>query len=104
MKEQMKLRKHGQLTLPKKILNKFQLEEGDTIEIVVDQHGEIKLVPMIQIPFNQKWFWTDAWQEAEHEANEDSKSGRMSETFNNADDLIKSLQTAAEKEKRTDGI
>jgi len=39
----------------------------------------------------QSWFWTKKWQDAEKEADEDMKAGRV-KTFDNADNLMKDLE------------
>jgi len=39
----------------------------------------------------QSWFWTKKWQDAEKEAGEDIKAGRV-KTFNNIDNLMKDLE------------
>lgn len=51
MKERLTIRKRGQVTLPKSILERFDLAEGDTLELSVDEHtGEMTVIPMIQVP------------------------------------------------------
>lgn len=50
MKERLTIRKKGQVTLPKSILERFDLHEGDTLEIEVNEHGEITVVPLMQVP------------------------------------------------------
>jgi len=39
---------------------------------------------------SQVWFWTDAWQSLEHEADEDLQSGRY-EDFDSMEDFISAL-------------
>ncbi len=39
---------------------------------------------------SQAYFWTREWQEAEKEASEDIRAGRV-KTFDSVDDLIKDL-------------
>ena len=39
---------------------------------------------------NQAYFWTKEWQEAERDASEDIKAGRV-KTFDTAEELIKEL-------------
>lgn len=92
MKERMTIRKKGQVTLPKSILERFNLNEGDTLELEVNGNGEITVVPLIQIPASQSWFWTESWQKAEAEAEDDIKNGRV-KSFNNVDDLIADLDS-----------
>ncbi|WP_223806011.1 AbrB/MazE/SpoVT family DNA-binding domain-containing protein [Ornithinibacillus gellani] len=95
MKEQVTIRKKGQITLPKSILDKFGLEEGDSLVLEVDDFGEISVTPMIQIPANQKWFWSEEWQKGEKEATEDIKAGRTKK-FDDVYDLITDLESENE--------
>jgi len=92
MKERITIRKRGQVTLPKSFIEKFGLEEGDSLELEVTDDGEVKVVPMIQVPASQKWFWTEEWQEGEREADEDIKAGRVKK-FDNVHDLIAELES-----------
>jgi antitoxin MazE len=39
---------------------------------------------------SQAYFWTKEWQEAEREASEDIKAGRV-KTFDNVEELLKDL-------------
>lgn len=87
MKERLTIRKRGQITLPKSVLDRFNLGEGDTLELSVSENGEITVVPMLQVPANQKWFWTEEWQEGEREADENIKSGNV-KSFDNIEDAL----------------
>lgn len=89
MKERLTIRKRGQVTLPKALIDRYGLEEGDTLELI-EEGGELKVVPMVQVPAAQKWFWTEEWQEGEREAEQEIKAGDVA-TFNNLDDLFADL-------------
>ena len=79
------LGKRSQLVLPKAIVDELHLQEGTEFEIeIID--GRIVMEPMISIPLSQAWFWTDHWQWAEQEAEEDIRAGRMT-TVNNEKEL-----------------
>ena len=41
----------------------------------------------------QKWWWTEAWQKGEREAEEDIQAGRVSGPFKSADELLKDLES-----------
>jgi AbrB family looped-hinge helix DNA binding protein len=93
VKERLTIRKRGQVTLPKSIMERFQLEEGDSLDLVIDEKtGEIKVVPMISIPADQRWFWTDKWQKEEQEAEEDIAAGRV-KSFDNIHEAINWLDS-----------
>ena len=93
MKERLTIRKRGQVTLPKSLLERFQLDEGDSLDLFIDEKtGEIKVVPMISIPADQRWFWTEKWQAEEREAEKDIAADRV-KSFDNIDDAIKWLDS-----------
>lgn len=98
MKERLTIRRRGQVTLPKAILERFDLEEGDTLELSVDEKtGEMRVIPMIQVPTNQRWFWTEEWQKEEREADEDIRAGRV-HAFDNVNDVISWLDNDDDEE------
>jgi len=49
------------------------------------------LMPKKLVDKSQAYFWTRRWQEAEREANEDIKAGRV-KTFASGDELVKDLE------------
>lgn len=92
MKERIIIRKRGQITLPKSFIEKFNLQEGDTLDLEVNDDGEITVVPMVQVPASQKWFWTKEWQEGEREAEEDLRNRNVKQ-FEDVHDLITELES-----------
>jgi AbrB family looped-hinge helix DNA binding protein len=84
-----KVTRHGQVTLPASVRRKLGIEEGDLIEIMVDDDKAV-LLPKKIIDKSQAYFWTKEWQEAEKEASEDIKIGRV-KTFDNVEGLLKDL-------------
>lgn len=87
MKERITIRKKGQITLPKHFMEKFHLEEGDSLELEVTEDGDVAIVPMVQVPANQQWFWTKEWQQGEQEADEDIQAGRV-QSFEDSDEAM----------------
>lgn len=80
-----RLGKKSQIVLPKTIVDQLHIEEGTEFEVdIVD--GRIVMEPMITIPRSQAWFWTERWQRADQEAEEDVHAGRM-HTIHNKSDL-----------------
>lgn len=76
MPELVQLRKKAQLTLPQSIRKALNIEEGDFLDIRV-QNGEIVLRVKKLVDKGQAWFWTKRWQEGEAEAEEDIRVGRV---------------------------
>ena len=86
----VQLRKGFQLTVPASVRRKLSLKEGDYISAEIE--GEtIVLRPKRLIRKGQEWFWSDAWQAAEREADEDLLAGRVSK-FKSADEAIAFLR------------
>jgi len=84
-----KVTRHGQITLPASVRKKLRIEEGDLVEIEVMDETAV-LIPKKLVDKNQAYFWTKEWQEAEREASEDIKAGRV-KTFDSAEELTKEL-------------
>lgn len=86
-----KVTRHGQITLPISVRRELGIEEGDLIEISVIEEKAV-LMPKKLIDKSQAYFWTKKWQDAEKEADEDIKTGRV-KTFKSVKELIKDLNS-----------
>jgi AbrB family looped-hinge helix DNA binding protein len=85
-----KLTRHGQITIPASVRKELGVEEGDLVEIeVVDEKAV--LIPKRLVDKNQAYFWTKKWQDAEKEADEDIRAGRV-KGFDSVEELIKDLE------------
>jgi AbrB family looped-hinge helix DNA binding protein len=84
-----KVTRHGQITLPASVRRQLGIEEGDLVEIEVEDERAV-LTPKKLVDKSQAYFWTRKWQEGEREADEDIKAGRV-KTFDSVDELIKDL-------------
>ena len=84
-----KVTRHGQITLPASVRKRLGIEEGDLVEIEVEDEKAV-LMPKKLVDKNQAYFWTKRWQEGEKEADEDIEAGRV-KTFASVDELIKDL-------------
>ena len=84
-----KVTRHGQITLPASVREQLGIEEGDIVEIEVEEERAV-LMPKRLVDKSQAYFWTKQWQKGEKEAAEDIKVGRV-KTFESADELIKNL-------------
>jgi AbrB family looped-hinge helix DNA binding protein len=81
-----KVTRHGQITLLASVRKELGIKEGDLIEVTVEGDRAM-LLPKKLIDKSQAYFWTKEWQEAEREASEDIKAGRV-KTFDTAEELI----------------
>ncbi len=87
----IQIRGHGQITIPKKIRELFNLEDGDVLVIEGREDG-ILMKPRKLLDPTQAWFWTEKWQKKESEASEDINAGRISGPFKGVEELRKHLE------------
>ena len=85
-----KVTRHGQVTLPASVRKQLGIEEGDLIEVIVEDDRAV-LIPKKLIDKSQAYFWAKEWQEAEREASEDIRAGRV-KTFDTAEELMEDLE------------
>ncbi|MBI4764525.1 MAG: AbrB/MazE/SpoVT family DNA-binding domain-containing protein [Deltaproteobacteria bacterium] len=83
------LRRRAQVTLPSEVVKKMKLQEGDNLDIAMEE-DRIIIKPVLVIDRSQSWFWSKKWQELEKEADEDIKKGRVHKA-KNGEELIKKL-------------
>jgi AbrB family looped-hinge helix DNA binding protein len=84
-----KVTRHGQITLPASIRKQLGIEEGDLVEIRIEDEKAV-LLPKKLVDKSQAYFWTSKWQKGEQEADEDIKAGRT-KTFNSVEELLEDL-------------
>ncbi len=89
-----KLTSGGQVTLPKEIRIKTNMQPGDFVEVKLDEEGHIVLTPKKLVDASQAYFWTEEWQKGECKADEDIKAGRV-KRFKSAADAVKYLEGKA---------
>jgi len=78
------------ITLPKEIREKLNIEEGDLLDIHID-NDKIVIEPFKLIPSSQAYFWTRKAQNDILESEEDLKAGRVRE-FSNIDEFLNGLE------------
>jgi len=79
------------VTLPSEVIKKMKLQEGDNLDIDVED-DRIIIKPVLVINRSQSWFWTKEWQEMEKEADKDIKLGKIHKA-KNVKELIKKLES-----------
>lgn len=89
-----KLTSGGQVTLPKEIREKANMEAGDFVAVEMDNDGHIILTPKKLVDASQAYFWTERWQRGERKADEDIKAGRV-KTFKSAKEAVAYLKSQA---------
>jgi AbrB family looped-hinge helix DNA binding protein len=86
----VKLSARRQITIPAETAKRLGLKAGEELELVESEKA-IVLVPRKHIPKDQRWYYTDEWQQMMQEAFDDLKHGRMAGPFESAEELIKDL-------------
>ena len=81
------LRKKSQITIPKEVVLKLGLKEGDKLEIV-EMDGEIKIIPIVVYP---KRYLTELKEEIIDIKTKIKLSDQLA--FDNVDDLFKQLNS-----------
>ncbi len=94
-----RLRGRGQITLPPEIRKKLKVGEGDDVLFYVNEQEQVVMGQVHTIDPKQAWFWTERWQKAEREVQEEIDAGNLLE-FENAEEFIKHLHAAAEEDAK----
>jgi antitoxin MazE len=87
----VKVKKYCQITLPSPVRKRFNIDEGDYLELE-EKDGAMVLKPVKMIHSDQAYFYTKEWQEDEAEADKDIAKGKMLGPFDNIEDLAKVLE------------
>jgi AbrB family looped-hinge helix DNA binding protein len=83
----------GTVALPADLRRRLHLDEpGAQIEITEQDDGRIELRPVLPVPADQAWFWTERWQAMEREVDEDIAAGRLTR-FDSLDEMFEYLDS-----------
>jgi bifunctional DNA-binding transcriptional regulator/antitoxin component of YhaV-PrlF toxin-antitoxin module len=84
----------GTVALPVDLRRRLHLDEpGAQIQIVEQDDGRIELRPVLPVPADQRWFWTERWQSMEREVDEDVAAGRVT-AVDGVDELFEYLDAS----------
>jgi len=85
------VQKRGVISLPPRLRERHHLDEpGAQVEVVEREDGVIELRPQVPVPADQRWFWTERWQQMEREADADIAAERVVR-FDGVDDFLADL-------------
>lgn len=71
------IQSRGTVALPADLRRRLHLDQANAqIKLVEGEDGRIELIPVVAVPADQAWFWTDRWQTMEREADVDVAAGR----------------------------
>ena len=81
----------GVVALPAEVRRRLHLDEpGAQVEIVERSDGVLELRPALPIAADQRWFWTERWQQREREVDSHVAAGEVS-VHNDGDALLEHL-------------
>jgi bifunctional DNA-binding transcriptional regulator/antitoxin component of YhaV-PrlF toxin-antitoxin module len=73
----LSVQQRGTIALPPELRRRHHLDQpGAQVRVVERDDGVIELHPVVGVPANQAWFWSDRWQTMEREADADVAAGR----------------------------
>jgi AbrB family looped-hinge helix DNA binding protein len=68
----------GTVALPADLRRRLHLDEpGAQLQIIEQEDGRVELRPVLPVPADQRWFWTERWQAMEREVDEHVAAGRV---------------------------
>jgi hypothetical protein len=90
--EEQPIGAEGEIKIPAEFLAQANLPEGTCMSFSVRADGYI-LVHRADRDPDQLWYWTEAWQEGEREADADIASGRVTGPMSD-EEFLAALQDA----------
>jgi AbrB family looped-hinge helix DNA binding protein len=88
----LQIRSNGQITLPASIRRRANLQEGDALEVIINEDGALRLVPQTLVERSQAYFWTERWQAGEKGTGVDLEAGRYKD-FDDIESLLEELES-----------
>jgi AbrB family looped-hinge helix DNA binding protein len=83
----------GTVALPADLRRRLHLDQPSSqVKLIEHDDGRIELVPVVAIPADQAWFWTERWQSMEREADADVAAGRIT-VVDGVDGLVAHLDS-----------
>ncbi len=88
------VRARGTVALPPEVRRRHRLDDPAAQALLVEREdGVIELHPLVAIPADQIWFWSDRWQRMERAADADVAAGRTVVT-DGPDEFLDELDSA----------
>lgn len=85
------IRDRGQISLPASTRKKFHLDEPGAQVEIIEREGEIVLRPMLPIPAEQAWYWSESWQKGERTADQEAADG-LGTVYNSGEEFLEFLK------------
>jgi len=80
----------GQVALPKEVRTKLRIKTGDQFRVEI-RGAKIVLTPVVTVPKEQAWFWTDEIQAKVRASEEDHKRVDYKE-YKDVGELLRDLK------------
>ncbi|MDQ6526168.1 AbrB/MazE/SpoVT family DNA-binding domain-containing protein [Nocardioides sp. LHD-245] len=82
------LQRRGLVALPADVRQRLHLDEpGAQLEVTEREDGVLELRAALPVPADQAWFWTQRWQEREHEVDDLVAAGQVA-VHEDVDDFL----------------
>jgi len=89
----LSVQSRGTVALPADLRRRLHLDRADSqIKLIEHEDGLLELVPVVAVPADQAWFWTERWQAMEREGDADIAAGRIT-VVEGVDELIAHLDS-----------
>jgi len=79
----------SQVTIPKDLVERLKLKIGDKLDIE-EKDGKLVITPVVIIPKDQAWYYSEKWQKMEKEVDEQIDRGEV-HTARDSDELFEGL-------------
>ena len=87
----LSVQSRGTVALPADLRQRLHLDGPEAQVRLIDRgDGTVELIPVVAVPADQAWFWTERWQAMEREADADVAAAR-STVVDGVDELIAHL-------------
>lgn len=71
------IQSRGTIALPPDLRRRLHIDgPGAQVRLIEREDGHVELQPVVAVPADQVWFWTERWQAMEREADADIEAGR----------------------------
>ena len=87
----VKVTRSGQITIPAAIRQSLNIQEGDYVEVRLADDRVVLTLKQV-VDKSQAYFWSEEWQAAEREAEEDIRAGRV-QVFDGVEELLADLES-----------
>ena len=83
----------GTVALPADLRRRLHLDDPNAqVQLIEHEDGRLELRPVVTVPAEQAWFWTERWQAMERAADEDIAADRVT-IVEGTDELISHLDS-----------